>query len=846
MRIKFQCNGMRTIRIYRSLSRPRQIVQLPALLFRRLTSTPKLRHPLGKRGQKVIEDTENPQDESNSIDNILSRLRTLLIAQPYAATDIRPSYLVRILNQPLDVPTLSLLFPSFRMVLLSGNLKQVRKLIRHLLPQLGRHKMYAHLEKVTDLWMEKISQEAKAGVLRDATRIQRWYHSFIINLEPFSYNSISSQYSVRQDRLPTMVRNQVTRLIQHLITTLEAMPSTSTQRPQLKSDLLDQLFTKRYLSVPLCDVLLRHASENGIELSARMWNEAMVLALYEGDEKRAKEMEAEKFKAIEREDAIEAGGSGEGKRNVAPLRKTADIISQMMVSTIGDSQETLLEVLEPFLHDNGAKGLVYFANTMKRKDTWNATTKEPFSVLLQHAWSTLLSHLSRDKAISSDALAEIFDAIPCDASVGYTFTPLMHGLMQRGEYIRAWKIWQELEKRERIASKNGERRTYVDRIALTVAARISYHIAGLDASVALVDFWALRPQQPPPSVSQVEKSIALDVQCVNVLLHACKLQGVASIAFRLWTAALPRWGVYLDDVSLNLLLDTARYWYRSNLIKENREKGQDVFRERWGQMTEGFSFLKRRQPSQELNMEEETMYDKYDAVSFTQGPTSVLLDRPDLDWKATWKGQNEPWRVARQIFRTVVLDNWQHLKTVGSPLDEIDQSLLNKFVSLFDGDHLSHLHSPHHAPKSAQAAHANGCPSPYARYSHIIPTTTTFHSYICLLGHYNLPHEIPVALAWMKALGIRPTWHTMRLALMYICEAEGPRRWVKGWGANGEVKLVRDEEILRRWLEEWLVPTTSHQDKNESQKENRNVVPKEEDVASFRRMFVEKGQKITA
>lgn len=245
-------------------------------------------------------------------------------------------------------------------------------------------------------------------------------------------------------------------------------------------------------------------------------------------------------------------------------------------------------------------------------------------------------------------------------------------------------------------------------------------------------------------------------------------------------------------------------------------------------------------------MEEGTaeVYDAYEDAGFAKGSTSVLLAPPGNSGareKEDWRLE-KPWQMARVIFRQVVLGNWPHLRETRSPLDEVDQSTFDKFTSLFDGD----LHILRHvSPNKLRELNQDSLPDPNARYTHIIPTASTFHSYISLLGYYNYPHEIPVALAWMKALSIVPTWFTMRLALMHICEAEGPRRWVRGWGKEGKGRLVRDEEIMRRWLEEWLLQEDSGGNGRLGDSWT-DKVPSEEEVAAFRRMFAERNQRITA
>lgn len=81
----------------------------------------------------------------------------------------------------------------------------------------------------------------------------------------------------------------------------------------------------------------------------------------------------------------------------------------------------------------------------------------------------------------------------------------------------------------------------------------------------------------------------------------------------------------------------------------------------------------------------------------------------------------------------------------------------------------------------------------------------------------------------MRSLKIIPTKKTMLLALTYLGEVEGPRRVLADW-EEGKSKLVRDTEVIRRWLDEWV----------------KKGVPSEDQVAEFRRSTVEANRRLTA
>jgi len=114
-------------------------------------------------------------------------------------------------------------------------------------------------------------------------------------------------------------------------------------------------------------------------------------------------------------------------------------------------------------------------------------------------------------------------------------------------------------------------------------------------------------------------------------------------------------------------------------------------------------------------------------------------------------------------------------------------------------------------------------------YTHLVPSASTFQSYISLLGYYHLPQEIPRALAWMKALDIKPKKQTMITALMYIEDTEGPRRLFSDWDDSAS-RLLGDGDVLRKWLKDWL----------------GRGVPTETEVAVYVREYMRRHQGLSA
>ncbi|WVQ96495.1 hypothetical protein IAU59_003600 [Kwoniella sp. CBS 9459] len=867
--------------------------------------------------------------------------------------------------------------------------------------------MLALLPAIVDMFLWKVSQEwddwKRDGPI-DENRVkalQRMFDSFLSDLNSFAENDTPIQKSLRSyipsaiEPLPSSVRKVVTRLASHLVEMLESCPSSSDISKQfhLDSPILSRLITRRYLSSDLASILARHAEMHDIDLDARQWHQFVLTAIEVGNRNDIAKYHSKKAEALLRpettstpshsdgEDLLE---EHEGSRNCGSsgaqelgkkrrLRHVANQISEMVISQDSQTLDELLETLEPYLdlsqnhyhpeldHDDDGNPEPAIDNDGEnengRYSAFVPRRYNPHSIV-QYAWSTLLHRSSRDPNITTEALLHMADTLPNPALVGHTLTPVMHGLVKRGEPLKAWELWLDLIEREKEASLR--KGLFIDRVTLGVATEACHAAThSLQAAITLVDTWAYKPRIRPavpvnsdgsasstPTRTSLTGTIQLDTQNLNILLNLCRLEDNFSTAFKLWQAALPRYGLYHDDVSLNLLLDIARYSDRDSDLDSRSTFGTgasstglddaEMFRRRLRAMADEFGFGRRSRPeldtSHQLSSEidvnqadtahEQPEYstlrnrsaqwkgDNIYGTALATGPTSVLLDET-LDGTARKTSNSRaslPWQQARDIFREVVLGNWPHLESVKSPLELAHTGPLESIVSFFGGSGGART-SPSttsvvSGEKAVPHAHAHvttlHIPLVACKYPHIIPTSSTFRSYIALLGYNNLHSDIPVALAWMKELGIKPNWSTMCLALLHICEAEGPRRWVKGFGgksksasnskseskddagphsdgvnaegaedrdldsdsdsetdvARSGYGLARDEEIVRRWLQDWLghgwekdndsEVSGEKDEKKTNQKKRRRIVPTEQDVASSRRWLAQRRKRLTA
>ncbi|WWC96300.1 hypothetical protein V866_003167 [Kwoniella sp. B9012] len=761
-------------------------------------------------------------------------------------------------------------------------------LVQQLLIHLGRHQMFALLPSVVQLFLQRMEVEIDVTVQLDVYVLQAKYKGFIQHLRYFTTLGPSRA----TQPLPLPVRDQVSRIVAHLLKILSELPSSSKvdSQPQLSPSFLKYIFRRRFLTPELRRMLVGYSFSRKIELTRFQWQQCTLSAMEEGDDKAARKYRIRWKLAIDKAEAAAASAGWEdGKEeefdedellekaqivNEEPIKSTIEmctpttsvserdkqiskIISEMVLSQYSKSLDKILPTMAPYINPRSLSDLDALLKKSigpGLKNNLRGTKFRPARYdahsLLRYAWSILLDRCSKDKSVTAEALLEMAETLPGDAVVGHTLTPIMYGLIKRGEPLKAWEIWRDLIEREKSAPSVAKG-LFVDRITLAVATEACHAALNIETAIVLVDTWAKRPTAiTKRKENSWAGSIPLDAQNINILLNLCRLDGKPSLAFRLWSAALPRYGVYLDDISLNLLLDIARY-SEDDLEDEvalSHQEEKELFRRRLRAIAQEFQFRRKRRESNDNDQEEgdgwsstEDEHNRmYNDETWANSSTSILLDNPNTAWRYRLDkgGLEAPWKKARRIFRQVVLGNWPHLRDVQSPLELAHQGAFGTILSFFSSSDASE-------PKQEQADREILIPSPNARFTHIIPTSNTFRSYIALLGYYNRHAEIPIVLAWMKSLDIRPTWSTMCLALLHICESEGPRRWIKGFGEDGKgLRLVRDEEIMRKWLQDWLEGENSKTKGNTNM--SYNVVPTEQDVANSRRWLAERRQRLTA
>jgi hypothetical protein len=373
-----------------------------------------------------------------------------------------------------------------------------------------------------------------------------------------------------------------------------------------------------------------------------------------------------------------------------------------------------------------------------------------------HEWSALVSSVGRDPNIGTEALRAFWDRVQSfrgkDMDVA-SKTAIMDAFRQRGQYEDALIIWKS------IFQTPGA----IDKRALTAAVMSLCGAAQYKEAFDTMDAFVFKNHLPSKDDATWPESrarwiehrgrIQLDVPLINGLMDRLNRGGRPDVVFKLWDIMEKYYGVWPDGITMTILLDAAR---RAYLIDPTMELAL-------GQLGI-FNPFKRFWARQQL-------------PETPSAAISKMLEKPPESgfWHEDWAFVN-----ARVVFRDAVLGNWPHLQQISCPVG---------------------TYSPH---SKADGLWVTKDRSPELRWPTIIPFDRTFHAYIFLLGWNELQAEIPLALAWMRALQIEPMYRTLCAALMYFGEVARLPPLFESFELRRGQEYGGDYGKLRRWIADWV------------------------------------------
>lgn len=642
-------------------------------------------------------------------------------------------------------------------------------LLRSAIRAMGRFNMLAAITTLVDRFLNS-SIHPKDPAVADTTRPLPIV-ALVKALAGIGSSAFQTPQGCLSNRLSpqhrAIISNMILRLLLHHL-------SLSSSRGRLPAEILPVLLNSSVITSKLRGIVLKEVQKQGLQLSSHQLRVAFTSAVHERDEAGAKELWIEM-------------NAQDVDPDVPPSElEDKQVLGILMLAWAQGSYSSVTAV---------AADLNLISPYEIAKDDYDKWHPPPKGLNPTRIFRTMeATRAAHDNQIRADDLIKLAKRQAGQTVDRRALTSVMRGLSMRGDHSRAWQVWEAMTSRETTRIEAGSLQPEVDHVAVTVIADSLGAQGKVDEAITLVDSWARRPWQRVPKDSA--NLLVIDTTTVNILLQACGTARKSRLAFRIWKAMLPRWGVYHDAISLTLLLKAANVEQaevgRRGILAEGRELFTDGIRD----LSSSF-----RDPESQ-----DDAYEAYEASGFAKGPVSVLLDSDDASYKSSRRATYYSRKKARGLFRSVVFNNWPDLVKVKSPLKSAGAwSALNNLV--------------HPTGSVSPAPHASlvKTPTASARYTHVIPDSATFSGFISILASLELFHEIPLALAWMRALSIAPSYNLMCKALLIVGESSGPKRYING-------RWARDEELLREYLQEWL-----EADLDEGEK----AVPNEEDIAAM-------------
>ncbi|KAG8944030.1 hypothetical protein FRC04_002225 [Tulasnella sp. 424] len=394
-----------------------------------------------------------------------------------------------------------------------------------------------------------------------------------------------------------------------------------------------------------------------------------------------------------------------------------------------------------------------------------------------------------------------------------TYTTILKALIKRKEWKAAWDIWVRLrtrcfrEARSNSASPEESRAWRLDPMALSIGViLLCRYKADFAEAFRMVDGLGSIDSYVAASVG-----IPIDTFLLNGLMEELARAHRTEAIYPLWQEMSRQYGVERDQVTLRTLLDATVLGSVGGETDASMGSIEGIATA----MADGFSrmIIARRQRKRTQAVDQTQ-------VRFAYRMDVLLSGKRCPRDEVLWDGM-AAWQRARLIFLEVALGNWPGLVNVASPAsaDAFARGLTSsRHKSFWVQPTAKDLLTP---PSTALPVHQHiefqsnvnphVIPSPptTSLYPHIILDDATFQAYIRLLGEHNLAAQIPLTLAWMRALGIIPSRKTLSLSLAYFREVTTSMQpLVYAYGNEGSGEYGG----LVQWVKDWVPEVVPSED----------------------------------
>ncbi|KAJ3473378.1 hypothetical protein NLI96_g13030 [Meripilus lineatus] len=394
-------------------------------------------------------------------------------------------------------------------------------------------------------------------------------------------------------------------------------------------------------------------------------------------------------------------------------------------------------------------------------------------------WTSTLYVASRDKTVSSATLYDLFEGgiesefrsdIPT-----FSYIVAVKGFLRKWDTNRAAEVWKMARERSRFRLNAVSVGIGVAALTLHNEAHEAFRLMEVAFSDSLVKkdkegLVEVRDSRRMRRPHSTQTKTGVNLHAINQFMISLHRIGRPDVVFEMWENLGVLYRLNPDSYTFNALLKTARFAkkYSSGSIR--------------GTLAElGFSrFLGPTSPASHsstdgISEDEDTLKTQRKKAAER---IAKLLDPTDNETRridGLWHNQSAP-KVALHIARSMFLHNWpelQHIPPPVYPLRHHPSSPAFSPVSDLFHSLLDHrLRTREMSSEDIAVEKLSKEIMDESMYTYIMPTDVTFRSYIDLLGTEMQHATIPLVLAWMKYLNIRPSSTTLATALVYWAEGE--------------------------------------------------------------------------
>ncbi|RDB23882.1 hypothetical protein Hypma_009312 [Hypsizygus marmoreus] len=406
--------------------------------------------------------------------------------------------------------------------------------------------------------------------------------------------------------------------------------------------------------------------------------------------------------------------------------------------------------------------------------------------------TTALSVAARDPSVPTSMLLSIFSRLttstnkapppPSRAPTVATHSVLIRGLLRRKEPGTALKAWRTLY----------ESGIPLDREALALGLQVLTGAGEPHRAVALLEEWGALPGEEAVRGRRGKRRLQLSPVGMNDFLVALNRIARPDVVFRLWDNMGPLYGVYPDARSLSILLQAARLARRLD----------DSFEGAVAQLARHNPF--RRSSASEMTTTREERLQALTSIVGT--PDSGLLPYRSASW-----GTDTPVTRALKIFQQALFGNFAEAPNTllhapfsgvhalrAAPLtDPMSTSPFGLLPSLDAHIRPAFMSPPDLLTKDGRS-----------RYPTVVVRNEGFFNYVMLLGLGGRAVDVPVALAWMRAAGVKPGRGTLAIAMVFWGEVSVgvPLMERGGHGGEGRGQYGKLWEWTSKWVGEKRMP----------------------------------------